>query len=162
MHKIFNSEFQDYRHFVLGCVLMGALVMLAFLSASSNANSNGSASFKLHATFKQIQGITMGSPVNIAGIKVGQVEDIALNTQNQEITLTLGFDRDVQLPYDSSIKIVSSGLFGTKSLRLSPGAEFENFESGDMIDYTQDAILLEQVLEDIIIRAETNKLKQQK
>ena len=120
--------------------------------AEKNAQINDE--FYLKAEFGQAEGVKIGSAVLLNGVAVGKVRSISLNPDNFKVNLTLGFDRMLALPLDSSVKITSSGLFSGKNLQLIAGADWENLEDGDKIEYSQDAVNLEVMLQKIIERAD--------
>ena len=156
MLKFFNTKYDDQRHFMLGALMLIGLAMLFWFSTNPSATANYSqeAPFVLYAEFDQIQGIEIGSPFTLAGIKIGEVSAIKLDAETHRVRLRLTLNELLELPFDSSIKIISGGLFGQKTLVLQPGAEFDLLQNGDTIEYSQDAIILEEILQLIVERAE--------
>jgi phospholipid/cholesterol/gamma-HCH transport system substrate-binding protein len=53
---------------------------------------------------------------------------------------------DVELPLDSSARIVSESLLGGRYVELQPGAEMDMLQPGDEIMFTQSAINLEDLI----------------
>ncbi len=156
MLKFFNTKYDDQRHFMLGALMLIGLAMLFWFSTNPKVTAGHSqqASLILYAEFDQIQGIEIGSPLTLAGIKIGAVSAIKLDSETHRIQLRLAVDEPLELPFDSSVKIVSDGLFGQKTLALQPGAEFDLLQNDDTIEYSQDAIILEEILQLIVERAE--------
>lgn len=60
---------------------------------------------------------------------------------------------DVPLPEDTAAIIETAGLFGAKYIELQPGGALDNLAPGDSISYTQDAVILEELLAKIVARA---------
>ena len=53
---------------------------------------------------------------------------------------TVGLSATLQLPDDSSAKVTSEGLLGSKFVALEPGGSADMLQDGDRIAYTQGAI----------------------
>jgi phospholipid/cholesterol/gamma-HCH transport system substrate-binding protein len=128
-------------------ILAGAAVMLVaagFLAYAANASllRSGSDSYALHASFRAVDGITVGSDVRMAGLKVGTITDLRLNPQTFYADATIALRNDILLPSDSAILISSEGLLGGNFVEITPGGSPENLAPGDEIEDTQGAISL--------------------
>jgi phospholipid/cholesterol/gamma-HCH transport system substrate-binding protein len=53
---------------------------------------------------------------------------------------------NVKIPSDSSAKIVSEGLLGSKYIAISLGGDEENFKDGQEILFTQSSVNFEELL----------------
>lgn len=131
-------------------LLIGALVLTAFANRQSVSVDDGM--FRVTADFGQADGIYVGSPVRIGGVDVGTVSEMALGEQSLA-TLTLLFYEYVPLPDDTAAVIETDGIFGSKYLELYPGGEDLLLEAGDRISYTQDSVILEELIALIVERA---------
>jgi phospholipid/cholesterol/gamma-HCH transport system substrate-binding protein len=125
-------------------VLLVALVFLVYAYTTSDVADPGG--YRLFASFSSITGIQPGSDVQISGIKVGEVVQTRLNEQTYEAVVELSVESGVELPTDSSARIVSEGLLGSRYVELQPGAEMEMLEPGGEITFTQSAINLEDLI----------------
>jgi phospholipid/cholesterol/gamma-HCH transport system substrate-binding protein len=56
----------------------------------------------------------------------------------------------VQFPVDSSAKILTAGLLGDQYVGIEPGADDKNLANGDLIKQTQSAIVLENLIGQMI------------
>lgn len=83
---------------------------------------------------------------------MGTVEDMRL-TDRYDAQVRLLVRDDLPLPDDTAAIIETEGLFGGKYIELQPGGGFDNLRPGDTISYTQDAVILEELLAKIIARA---------
>ncbi len=126
-------------------VLLGGL--LGFVHAKS-AVENDARAFYLYAPFSKADGLMNGADVRIAGIKVGEVEGQKLGNGYQ-VLVKLGFDKKIELSVDTSAVIETDGLLGSKYLEIVPGADEEMLESGDEIVYTQDAVILTELMDKV-------------
>ena len=123
-----------------------ALFVLA-MKVSNFATFSDEAGYNVTAEFENIGGLKVRSPVTMAGVRVGRVSDISLSpdTYNAVVTLSLSSHFDV-LPTDTAASIYTAGLLGEQYISLEAGAEDEFLQDGDVIDLTQPALVLEQVI----------------
>jgi phospholipid/cholesterol/gamma-HCH transport system substrate-binding protein len=132
-------------------VLVGALVLAAaaafFIYAGQNSGLGGSAdTYPLKASFRSVQGISAGSDVKLAGVKVGTITSMTLNPTTYFADVVVDIDKDILLPTDTAILISSEGLLGGNFVELVPGGMPDNLAPGDEIEDTQGAISLVQLL----------------
>jgi phospholipid/cholesterol/gamma-HCH transport system substrate-binding protein len=99
-------------------------------------------SYPLTASFRSIEGISVGSDVRLAGVKVGTITDMRLNPETFFADAQIMVRNDVLLPTDSTILISSEGLLGGNFVELLPGGALETLEPGDEIEDTQGAVSL--------------------
>ena len=124
-----------------------AAIFVLALKVSNLAEFNDEAGYKVVAEFENIGGLKVRSAVTMAGVRVGRVESINLNpeTYNADVTLNLYGSYDM-IPVDSAASIYTAGLLGEQYIGLEAGAEDEFLQDGDVIDLTQPALVLEQVI----------------
>ena len=132
-------------------ILVGALVLAAglgfFVYAGQSARlGGGSDTYALRASFRSVQGITAGSDVKLAGVKVGTIRSLTLNPTTYFADVVVDLDKNILLPTDSAILISSEGLLGGNFVELVPGGMPDNLASGDEIEDTQGAVSLVQLL----------------
>jgi len=129
-------------------VLLGFAALFFLAMKVSNLSAfNEEAGYKVTAEFENIGGLKVRSPVTLAGVRVGRVEQIQLDpdTYNANVTLSLYNDYDI-LPTDTAASIYTAGLLGEQYIGLEAGAEDEFLKDGDVIELTQPALVLEQVI----------------
>ena len=130
-----------------GEVLAGAAVVAAaigFLVFAFGATglSSGSATYALKASFRSVEGITAGSDVRLAGVKIGSITALTLSPQTFYADVSLAINSAISLPQDSSILISSEGLLGGNFVEIQPGGAIETLSAGDEIEDTQGAVSL--------------------
>lgn len=121
-------------------VLAAAIGFLVYATAGRGASSSGT--YELHASFRSVEGITPGSDVRLAGVKVGSITKLALNPKTFYADATIAVDKSIQLPDDSAILISSEGLLGGNFVEIQPGGSSDNFAPGDSIEDTQGSVSL--------------------
>jgi len=125
---------------------IAALFMLA-MKVSNLADFTDDTGYEVIAEFENIGGLKVRSPVTMAGVRVGRVADITLNPESYNAKVTINVYSNVDnLPTDTSASIFTAGLLGEQYIGLEAGAEEEYLQDGDLVELTQPALVLEQVI----------------
>lgn len=123
----------------LGVVLLAA----GFLAYAGMGRGVGAGdSYPLMASFRSADGISVGSDVRLAGVKVGTITKMSLNPTTFFADLEISLDPSVQLPTDSAVVISSEGLLGGNFVELIPGGALETLAAGEQIEDTQGSVSL--------------------
>jgi phospholipid/cholesterol/gamma-HCH transport system substrate-binding protein len=132
-------------------VLLGmiALFFLA-LKAANLGNFSTEPTYTLSARFDNIGGLKVRAPVRSAGVTVGRVTRITLDPKTYQGVVTMEIRRGFEFPKDSSAKILTAGLLGDQYVGLEPGGDEKNFEPGALITQTQSALVLENLIGQMI------------
>ena len=149
---------ENTRNAVVGAVVLGALAVSMALSYGGSKISDKAkvGTYTLTAVFNQVDGLFEGDEIRLGGIKVGKVGQQRLD-KNFRAVVTLNINSGVELPLDSSAAIHTDGLFGSKFVVLEPGGELDVLKDGESIDYTQDAVIVSDLLDLIINEGKANK-----
>lgn len=127
-----------------GEILTGALVLaiaVGFFGWSvQGRTAGGTGSYELRASFRSVEGITVGTDVRLAGVKVGTVTSLSLNPKTFFADATFVVREGVELPADSAVLVSSEGLLGGAFVELQPGGSLENYAPGDDVEDTQGAV----------------------
>jgi len=138
------------RDLAVGCFVLMGLAAIAYLSVSIGGLGNGGPTgLTLVANFDEIGGLKPRAAVVVSGVKVGQVESITLG-EDYRARVTLNVDPKLALPVDSTASIMTSGVLGDRYVSLQLGGETETLANGDVIDFTESAVVLERVLGKIV------------
>ena len=138
------------RDFLVGLFVLIGLGAIAYLSLTVGGLSYaGPTGLRLTAHFDETGGLKTRAPVEISGVKVGQVKAIRLD-ENYRAAVTLDVDPSLELPVDSSASIVTAGILGDRYVSLQLGGEEQILRSGDVITYTESAVVLERLLGKLI------------
>ena len=124
---------------------VAALFVLALKvgNASSVSMSEG---YRVIAEFDNIGGLKVRAPVKSAGVVVGRVEAISLDTRTFRANVALRIDKHYPCPKDSSASILTAGLLGEQYVGMDGGGDEQNLKDGDRLKVTQSAIVLEKVI----------------
>ncbi|CCG40351.1 MlaD family protein [Magnetospirillum molischianum] len=138
-----------------GVLIIGALSMMLVFFVGDQARKDEN-SFSVTARFNRADGIVVGSPVRLSGAPIGFVAAQALDDKYRAL-LTLNLRGGVHLPADSTALIHTDGLLGAKYIELRPGGDDALLKPGQEIEYTQDAVVIEDLLDMIIQQARAKR-----
>jgi len=124
---------------------IAALVVLA-LKVGNLSTYNVSESYQLQAHFTNVGGLKPTASVRSAGVLVGRVTSIVLDTERYEARVTLSIDKRYQFPKDTFANILTSGLLGEQYIGLMPGGDDKMLANGDEFKKTQSAVVLEDLI----------------
>ena len=124
---------------------IAALVVLA-LKVGNLSTYNGGESYQLEAYFSNIGGLKPQASIKSAGVLVGRVTAISLDTERYEAKVTMSIDQRYQFPVDTFANILTSGLLGEQYLGLVPGGDEQLLKAGDVVKQTQSAVVLEDLI----------------
>ena len=124
---------------------IAALVMLA-LKVGNLSTYNVSETYQVQAYFSNIGGLKPKASIRSAGVLVGRVTGISLDTERYEAKVTMSLDKRYQFPKDTFANIQTSGLLGEQYIGLAAGGDSEMLKGGDQIKKTQSAMVLEDLI----------------
>ncbi|REG81774.1 outer membrane lipid asymmetry maintenance protein MlaD [Marinomonas pollencensis] len=134
---------------LVGCFIVLGLAAFVYLAVqvSGLGFSSQKDTYQIVARFDDIGGLSERAKVTIAGVTVGSVDSISYDKDLYMAKVTMNIESDVKnIPDDSSIAILTSGLLGEKYLGISIGAEDRMLQNGDEIHDTQSALVLENLI----------------
>lgn len=126
-------------------VLLGLAAIVWFAMQAGAGVAIGGSTYDVKARFTNVGGLKTGSQVFIAGVPIGRVEKIDLDTQYAAI-VRINVKEGVHLPSDTIASIKTSGLIGETFIALAPGAESGTLPPGGMITDTEPAMDLESLI----------------
>lgn len=124
-----------------GAVLAVALGFVIYAGQATGVTAR-STGYELTASFRSVEGVSVGTDVRLAGVKVGTITDLSLNPQTFRADARINIRNNVVLPDDSAILISSEGLLGGNYVEIMPGGSPVNLEPGDEILDTQGSVSL--------------------
>ncbi|OGS92962.1 MAG: outer membrane lipid asymmetry maintenance protein MlaD [Gallionellales bacterium GWA2_59_43] len=124
---------------------IAALVMLA-MKVGNLSTYNVSESYEVHAYFSNIGGLKPKASVRSAGVLIGRVTEITLDTERYEARVVMSLDKRYQFPKDTFANILTAGLLGEQYIGLMPGGDEEMLQNGEQLKKTQSAVILEDLI----------------
>ncbi len=148
---------QRYRHIDIsvGLFMLLGLLSLAVLVVKVSGISEliSKTGYLVTADFTDIGGLKVRAPVTVAGVRVGEVTRIELQPGELNAKVTMQLNRDKPIPFDDvSARILTQGLLGSNYISIVPGfdddenKEHPYLRAGDVIAKTQEAIILENLI----------------
>jgi len=142
---------------------LGALVCLLGVAIlvyvhGREATPDSQSGYSLYAAFQRSDGLMEGAPVRLAGIDVGTVADMELR-DGFRARATLRIEDGIRVPGDSAAVIHTDGLFGAKYVEIEPGGAMEFLSGGDTVSFTQDSLMVEDLLARLVAMAKSQKAK---
>jgi len=138
------------RDFVVGLFVLAGLAGIAYLSLSiGGVRLTRPPEITVYAGFDEIGGLKVRAPVEISGVKVGEVRDITLDAGGRA-RVALAIEAVRHYPVDTSASIMTSGILGDRYVLLQLGGEEETLKDGDRVSFTESAVLLERLIGKLI------------
>jgi phospholipid/cholesterol/gamma-HCH transport system substrate-binding protein len=127
-----------------GLVLAAAVGFLIYAAQVTGigAGAGASGAYTLNASFRTADGVTAGTDVRLAGVKIGTVSGIRLNPETFRADTQIALRGDVEIPDDSILAISSEGLLGGNFVEVLPGGSPFVLEAGDGFAETQGSVSL--------------------
>jgi len=132
--------------FIVGLFLLVGIAAVTYLSVVvSGVSGFGSDGYRLSAKFENSSGLKRGAVIEIAGVKVGQVDSITLDSETQESMVWMVIDSGVEIQDDAVASIRTAGIIGDKFIKVSTGGG-DLLSDGDEIIETEPAISIEELI----------------
>ncbi len=134
---------------LVGTFMAAGLVALFFLAmqVSNLSNMSGEGGYNIIARFDNIGSLKVKAPVTMAGVRIGRVSDIVIDSATYEAVVTLAIEAHYDsIPEDTFAKIFTAGLLGEQYVGLDPGGSEEYLQNGGEISLTQSSLVLEEII----------------
>lgn len=124
-------------------VLLGILV-LVFFTVRVGKIAIREVGYRIYTKVESAAGLDKNSPVKIAGVDVGKVEEIVLDGSKARVTLHLPLN--VKIPAGSKVYVKSSGLLGEKYIDIVPGGGPEVIKANNLVEEAGPSVDVDRVL----------------
>jgi phospholipid/cholesterol/gamma-HCH transport system substrate-binding protein len=133
-------------------VLLGFAALFFLVTQITNRElSINNNSYEVYAHFENIGSLKPGAAVSIAGVTVGRVESITFDQQIYKAVVRMRINSSYdKIPVDSDASIMTSGLLGGQYIGLTIGGSDEYLGNGDQIEFVQDALVLENLINQLV------------
>jgi phospholipid/cholesterol/gamma-HCH transport system substrate-binding protein len=140
-----------YAETLVGAFILSGLIvlflMILFVGSKQNLLEGR---FKVQAIFSRVGGLRVDSPVRLAGIEVGNVEDLRFNGQGKiVVTMSIQQRYREQIRKDSLATIGSVGLLGDRTVEIKVGSPDAEIAPPGSVLPSQDAFEITEVLDQI-------------
>lgn len=120
--------------FLAGIIFVAGVIFLKGIDFRSR-------DYSLTIYYSNVHGLTKGSPITIAGLVIGKVDDLRL--AGNTIAVGVSIDHGVLISKDSKALIKSSSIMGGKQIAITPGMSGETLQNGDTLSGGYEADLTE-------------------
>lgn len=127
----------------VGVFVLAGLLCVAYLTVKlGKLEVVGGDTYALKARFKDVTGLKNGAYVEMAGVRIGRVSSIVLDTATNMPVVTMEIENGVKLTDDAIASVKTSGLIGDKYIKVSPGGSEDVLPPGGMIVDTESSVEL--------------------
>lgn len=142
---------QQTRSVELGTGLFALLGFAAlFFLTTQTVGSNGFSAndgYEVTARFENVGSLKDRAPVAMSGVTIGRVTSVVFDPDSLEAIVTFIIDPQYdRIPEDSDASILTAGLLGSQYIGLEAGGSDMNLEDGSEIQFTQSAIVIENLI----------------
>lgn len=123
-------------------VLAVAAAFLIYAAGLTGLTASTADSYDLTASFRSVEGVSVGSEVRMAGVKIGTITGLDLNEETFRADTVFTVKQGIEIPDDSAISISSEGLLGGSYVEIIPGGSPFNLDPGAEIEDTQSSVSL--------------------
>ncbi|PIQ97908.1 MAG: outer membrane lipid asymmetry maintenance protein MlaD [Nitrospinae bacterium CG11_big_fil_rev_8_21_14_0_20_56_8] len=135
---------------VVGVFALVGILCLAWLSVKLGKQEIlGTNYYSVYAEFESISGLRNNAEIEVAGVLIGRVGNIALNSSGLA-KVEMRIRNDFEIPDDSIISVKTRGLIGDRILSVSLGGSPKIAKQGDVLMETESVLDLESLISDFI------------
>ncbi len=102
--------------------------------------------YEIVAKFDSVAGLKPDSSVQMAGVEIGRVTSITLDTNDFVAVVKMKIRKGVPIQEDAIASIKTSGLIGDKYVSIQPGGSEELLGDGGIITDTESAVDIESLI----------------
>jgi phospholipid/cholesterol/gamma-HCH transport system substrate-binding protein len=136
-------------------VLLG-MSALFFLTTQTTGSDKftGNDVYTVTARFENVGSLKDRAPVAMAGVTIGRVTEVRFDPEMLDAEVTFVIDsRYDTIPDDSDASILTAGLLGSQYIGLQAGGSDFYLEDGSEIQFTQSAIVIENLISKYLFNA---------
>lgn len=117
-----------------GIFVLFGLALIVYMSITlGSLDFFGHNTYLLQAKFTSVNGLRPGNPIEMNGIKIGEVRSFTLDQENQLAIAGLEIDNDIKVYADAIASIKTAGLIGDRFVDIAPGGAEDPLKPGDFI-----------------------------
>jgi phospholipid/cholesterol/gamma-HCH transport system substrate-binding protein len=133
-------------------VLLGFAALFFMVTQITNRElSANNGSYEVTAQFENIGSLKPGAAVSMAGVTLGRVDSITFDQNVYKAVVRMRIASEYnRIPTDSDAAIMTSGLLGGQYIGLTAGGAEEYLKNGDRIELVQDALVLENLINQLV------------
>jgi phospholipid/cholesterol/gamma-HCH transport system substrate-binding protein len=106
--------------------------------------------YTVYGYFSSVSGLKKGAAVDLAGVRIGNVSSISIDTEYLLAKVTLEIDSYIDISEDSIASIRTAGIIGEKFIEILPGGSDILLVHGEEIENTESALDIESLIKKFI------------
>ncbi len=131
--------------FWVGIFVIAGMAAFSYLAVNiAGIQFSDAGHYRVTAQFIDIAGLKLGAPVEVAGVRIGQVDRISLEGTNALVSLQIR--NEYTLRDDDIAQIRTKGIIGDKYIKISPGASDITIEPGGKVFDTESSVDFEDII----------------
>lgn len=134
----------------VGAFMLAGILALGFLAiqvSGLSIHDSNRDTYRLYASFTNASGLSVRAKVAIAGVVIGRVTAITLDSKDVKAKVEMAIQKNVDfITSDSIASIQTAGILGEKYISISVGGDPEVLKDGDEIVDTQSSLVLEDLI----------------
>jgi phospholipid/cholesterol/gamma-HCH transport system substrate-binding protein len=132
---------------IVGIFVFIGLLCIGYLTINlGKMELFGGDNYTLYARFNSASGLKPDSSVEMAGVEIGRVSKISLDSGREMALVMLKIHKNVQITDDAIASVKTSGIIGDKFIKITPGGSDIILQPGGTIIETESAIDLEELI----------------
>jgi len=129
-------------------VVIGIILLVLMTMKIEKFQIGEKAGYLFHTYFDSVPGLDRNSPIRVAGVKVGNVEGIALEQGKAKVTFRV--PKNIDLYQDAKAYIKSEGFLGEKYIEVTPGTPgYPKLEPNGLVEQGAPPVDVEKLLSQI-------------
>jgi len=113
--------------------------------------------YSVYAYFTSVSGLSSGANIEMAGVEIGEVGSISLDTERLLAKVEFSIKKNIELSEDVIASVKTTGIIGDKYIELAPGGSEIMLEPGDVIYNTESSVDLESLVRKFIFNVKPEK-----
>ena len=146
--KNMKTEFYVGIFLVIG--IMCSVYLIFVLGEFKLLNNN---QYSVYAYFTSVSGLSSGANIEMAGVEIGEVASISLDSERLLAKVELSIKKSIELSEDVIASVKTTGIIGDKYIELSPGGSEIILKPDDIIYNTESSVDLESLVRKFIFNA---------
>lgn len=112
--------------------------------------------YPVYGLFTSVSGLKKGARVEMAGVEIGVVSNVTIDSKRMLAKVELNIDKDIKLSEDVIASVKTSGIIGQKYIDIAPGGSDIMLEPGDAIFNTESSLDIESLVRKLIFNKDKN------
>jgi phospholipid/cholesterol/gamma-HCH transport system substrate-binding protein len=132
----------------VGIFMVIGLFCVGYMTVKlGNVGFLGDDSYSLLARFTSVSGLRTGSPIQMLGIKIGRVNRLTMDQENQMAVVEFRINKGIMIYDDAIASIKTEGLIGDRYVSIDPGGSTDELlQPGGTITETESPTDIQELI----------------